>query len=413
MDNFSRPSRSEQAQEVALKRVCYRCIGEDYLANEVRSTGKRRTCSYCGVRRAAVLIQDLAESIESAFEQHYKRTPTEPDAFEYSYNREMGTDWFREGTSVVEAIADAAQVDEAVAADVQVVLADWCDDFERGKMGEESEFASDSHYAERPDTPEMWHREWRDFKRSLQTKTRFFNVQAEAHLQAVFNGLAELRTSTGDPVLVDFGPGTGCLSLFRARVFQSDDELETAMARPDLQLGPPPPERARAGRMNASGIPVFYGATDEGAALAEVRPPVGSKVAIAKFEIIRNLRLLNLSALESVAETGSIFDPTFAARLERAAFLRTLSELITRPVMPNEEAFEYLPTQAVADFLASKIQPQLDGMVYGSAQLGGRPPMAGSNSPTCGQSNSSGQDGVDYESCVVLTASREAASLSL
>jgi hypothetical protein len=40
-------------------------------------------------------------------------------------------------------------------------------------------------------------------------------------------------------------------------------------------------------------------------------------------------------------------------------------------------------------------------------------PMAGSNSPTYGQSNSSGQDGVDYESWVVLTASREAASLSL
>jgi hypothetical protein len=41
------------------------------------------------------------------------------------------------------------------------------------------------------------------------------------------------------------------------------------------------------------------------------------------------------------------------------------------------------------------------------------PPMAGSNSSTCGQSNSSGQDGVDYESCVVLTANRAAASLSL
>jgi hypothetical protein len=38
--------------------------------------------------------------------------------------------------------------------------------------------------------------------------------------------------------------------------------------------------------------------------------------------------------------------------------------------------------------------------------------MASSNSPACGQSKSSGQDGVDYESCVVLTANREAASFS-
>ena len=45
--------------------------------------------------------------------------------------------------------------------------------------------------------------------------------------------------------------------------------------------------------------------------------------------------------------------------------------------------------------------------------LRGIAPMARSNSPTCGQSNSSGQDGVHYQSVVVLTARREAASLSL
>lgn len=66
--------------------------------------------------------------------------------------------------------------------------------------------------------------------------------------------------------------------------------------------------------------------------------------------------------------------------------------------------------------LDMNIRPQLSR--YEHSMLAGQAeatvsPMAGSNSPTCGQSNSSGQDGVDYESWVVLTASREAASLSL
>ena len=46
------------------------------------------------------------------------------------------------------------------------------------------------------------------------------------------------------------------------------------------------------GRMNAAGISVFYGATDDETAIAGVRPPVGSWVATATFEVIRPLRLL-------------------------------------------------------------------------------------------------------------------------
>ena len=53
---------------------------------------------------------------------------------------------------------------------------------------------------------------------------------------------------------------------------------------------------AAAGRMNARGISVFYGANDPLVALSEVRPPVGARVAIARFEIIRPIKLLDLTA---------------------------------------------------------------------------------------------------------------------
>ena len=41
---------------------------------------------------------------------------------------------------------------------------------------------------------------------------------------------------------------------------------------------------------------------------------------------------------------------------------------MARPVMPDDEAVEYLPTQAVADFLATMNEPRLDGIVFPSAQ---------------------------------------------
>jgi RES domain len=72
--------------------------------------------------------------------------------------------------------------------------------------------------------------------------------------------------------------------LYRARVFFQDmAKFEEAMKRPDRDIGPPPPSVAVAGRMNAAGISVFYGATHPGVALAEVQPPVGSKSIDRRF----------------------------------------------------------------------------------------------------------------------------------
>jgi hypothetical protein len=153
-----------------------------------------------------------------------------------------------------------------------------------------------------------------------------------------------------------------------ARVFQSDEPLKKALCRPDQELGSPPPRVAAAGRMNARGISVFYGATTRDVALAEVRPPVGSYVALATFRITRSLRVLDLSALENVVDGGSIFDSTLRQRLERVAFLQSLGRKLTRPVMPDDQEFDYLATQAVADFLATENEPTLDGILFKSTQ---------------------------------------------
>jgi hypothetical protein len=45
---------------------------------------------------------------------------------------------------------------------------------------------------------------------------------------------------------------------------------------------------------------------------------------------------------------------------------------ITRPVMPDDEASEYLVTQAIADYLATRTDPALDGIIYPSVQQSGK-----------------------------------------
>ena len=364
---------SEDIDELKAKRICYACIDEQYLSDEIRAKGKREKCSYCAKVRRTFGVGEVAERVEVAFEQHYFRTSDQPNDYEHMLlrDRESSYEWNRHGEQVVYAIMNAAEIPEEAAQDIQTILEEKYSSFDSAAMGEETEFASDSHYNEKKVSDGAWHEKWLHFENSLKTEARFFSRTAAAHLGSIFDGVDELRTRAGPPLVVDAGPGADFHTLFRARVFQSDDKLEAALCRPDRQLGSPPASLAAAGRMNARGISVFYGANDPKAAIAEVRPPVGSQVAIARFEIIRKLRLLDLTALKNVQVRGSIFDVDFARRLERAQFLKSLSGRITQPVMPDDEPFEYLATQAIADFLATESSVPIDGIIFPSVQVAG------------------------------------------
>ena len=159
--------------------------------------------------------------------------------------------------------------------------------------------------------------------------------------------------------------------IWRARLAESSRVLEEILKNPHSQLSAPPPESAKARRMNAEGIAVFYGSFDESTCVAEARPPVGSQVVVGRFELLRSVVLLDLNALSRVFNEGSVFDPDYAEKVNRVVFLRSLVDEISRPVMPQDEPSEYLVTQVVAEYLANKATPHVDGIIFTSSQTGG------------------------------------------
>ncbi len=365
--------QDEELEELKAKLICCNCVGEAFLSDEIKRDGKRATCSYCGNDRKSYSIDEMAERIDAVFSEHFVRTSDQPDSWEQTMlsDRESDYEWERAGEPVLWAIAGAADIPEDAAQDILSLLEDQYSDFDSQKIGEETEFDSESYYEEKGTDDRQWQESWRDFEKVLRTEARFFSRTAEQHLASVFEDIDKLNATDGRPLVTDAGPGTAYVSLYRARVFQSDHRLERALAQLDSQLGSPPSSDALAGRMNARGISVFYGANDPNVALAEIRPPVGSQVVIGRFDIVRPLRLLDLTALSDVHPAGSVFDPKHASALERAMFLRSLSERITKPIMPDDEAFDYLTTQAIADFLATTFARPLDGIIYPSVQSPG------------------------------------------
>lgn len=356
-------------EELKQSRICRDCIGEDFLRDEIERLGTDLECSYCDGDEKTISLEDFADYVDTAFEQHYHRTSTDPDGMDYLLAKE-GL-WERSGERSADAIAEAARIAEELAEHVRQILSDRHYDHEDAKTGIEGEFDEEAQYEEGPVQDYELQAQWQHFQQSIQTESRLFNRDAEATLGAVFENVEEHKTHDGRAAIVDAGPGREIDALYRARVFQSGQKLEEALKRPDRDLGPPPSKHAMAGRMNARGIAVFYGATDPDVALAETRPPVGSKVAVARFEIVRPLRLLDIEVLRAVFVEGSIFDSSFLGRLEKAKFLRTVSHRITAPVMPDDEPFDYLVTQAIADYLAGRNEPPIDGIIYPSVQEGG------------------------------------------
>ncbi|WP_376697237.1 RES family NAD+ phosphorylase [Wenzhouxiangella sp. EGI_FJ10305] len=352
--------------------ICSGCIGEAYLKAEVERNGDKGDCTYCSETKKVITICDLADRVDAALVDHYERTQDEPTALQYALHRDKDIfyQWERRGEPVAEVICETAHIDERIAEHVRQVLEERHYDFDAAVAGEENPYDIEAHYDEKGVEDYELQEGWAYFQQTLKTETRVFNREAEAILDSIFEDLGEHITLQSDPVIMGVGPTCHIAQLYRARVFQSGDKLESALMRPDQEIGPPPFSAANAGRMNASGISVFYGATEPDVALAEVRPPVGSRVAVAQFEIIRPLQLLDVEALRSIYVEGSIFDTSYISRLQKAKFLRRLSDQLTMPVMPERESDDYLVTQGIADYLASREEPKIDGIIYRSIQKG-------------------------------------------
>jgi len=349
--------------------LCYKCVTDFYLIAEIKRLGCTAKCTYCKGRRRCYTLEKMADRVEQAFDQHYERTDGEGSGNSYQrqhFDQEEGTWLDFEGEGLHFLLQDAGGIPYQASQDIEEILNRRHYDFDTDFLVHE--FSKNAQYQLKSPSDELWLKDWEEFEHILKTESRFFSRKVYNYLAKVFEGAEQFTSQRSQPLICPAGPGKGLSGLYRARVFQDEDEMLSALKHPDQQIGTPASRHARSGRMNASGIAVFYGATSPELAVAEVRPPVGSRIVVGFFELIRPLRLLDLTALRNARAEGSIFDPSYAPLREKAAFLRRLAARVALPVMPAQENRDYLPTQVIADFLAEAIDPPYDGIVFPSTQ---------------------------------------------
>lgn len=356
----------EAARSPSNRYACLQCIADRVLINEIRLINRYRTCSYCERRRLAVSIEALADRIDEVYHQVIRFGEEYPVADPNSDN----PIWKSDGNSAGEIIQELIQCDTMqTASDIASILSTRYA-YDVGADGETDWFdnTSDVYKIEIP-RYSGFYETWISFRESIKHSGRFFNADATALLGQIL-----------DPILNEEWPRTGSAIrtiqpteedrfIYRGRQANGAAARTAIFRSPIRELSAPPPHLNVAGRMNAAGIGAFYGSFDRATCIAELRVPVGGEAIVGKFEIIRPLRVLDLTALELASDDISFFEENFVEMFAYSEFVKGFHAEIRKPVVPGSETLEYLPTQFVCEYLWTQANPVFDGLIYGSSQL--------------------------------------------
>lgn len=352
---------STDTEDLMTREICIDCISDDTLVQLVAKKGKGVECSYCRKHFSGLDMKTFALIVDPYLRKFLAPGDMVPDFSSSS------DDWggeIQEGEDLEYIIQEEVGIDYDPAKDLIEIL-QYLDPAD-SRDGGEPFYSDDVAYIRADVEYKSYHYGWNAFTESVKHDRRYFNDQGMRQLEALLGKSDNAKARQLQ--IFEIGPGCAINKIYRARLPASKDELFKWFNDPHDHLCPPLSDEAKAGRMNAQGISVFYGALSEETAVAEVRPSVGSSAVVGMFNVTRKLKLLNLPLID-IYFSGSIFDHDYEDRAARARFLEDFHSIIAKPIQPSEELLEYIPTQIVAEYVSNKLY--FDGILYGSAQVAG------------------------------------------
>ncbi len=123
----------------------------------------------------------------------------------------------------------------------------------------------------------------------------------------------------------------------------------------------PLPDKAREGRINPRGIPHLYMSNDKETALAESRPWSRELVSLGYFKINRKLKLVHFTQEKKATK---VYLATPPGEEVDSLVWEDINQAFSRPIIRNESAVDYIPTQVLAEAIKSE---GYDGIVYKSS----------------------------------------------
>lgn len=355
-----------------MNTFCPYCFNDNSLQSRLKKIRpnfpKSLKCDF-HTNRSGIPAVDVAVIVDDVFRSNFFIAEGNP-VYDPEYEE---TNWVQGGEAlvdIVERITGAETFEIATAVANQLMNDDAFDPRE----GEQPFYADDQNYAP-IDTSWNPHSEaWTEFKSEIIYNRRFFSELAVQRLDQIFRNIHLQSDVKRQSVVYPLSPEENKL-IYRVRQVDDPEERDKVEKNPAVELGLPPPRKRSAGRMNAAGVGVFYGSFDLKTCIAEIRPPVGSVIMGAAFHLVRPVILLDTTRFAKPMLNRSIFSPVYQDRLHQWKFMKKFMNEISRPILPNETAIDYIPTQAVSEFIGSRLkvfhngaEVGIDGIIFASAQ---------------------------------------------
>ena len=320
-------------------------------------------------RKKGIPIEAVASIVDPVFRENYVGGPHD-DYFDLYVDTT--------GSDLADTLLDLTGADDTDVVDGLIGALIAADNYWPPR-GEDAFYDTDYRYSQEEIGLGEHNRLWATFKTSLMHQRRFFNANAEELLGRIFEGVHQQRDQNSSGPVYIISPGEPGSSFLRARVANTPAKRQEIEGDIAGKLGPPPERLRKAGRLNPSGISAFYAAYDADTCIAELRPSVGELVAVAEFHITEPICVLDTTLFGARPKA---YDPFANQARNRAAqwlFMAGFMQEIARPILPDDVHMDYVPTQAVAEFLSNRefefagSTRTVDAIIYGSAQHpGGR-----------------------------------------
>ncbi|MBY5774919.1 RES domain-containing protein [Rhizobium leguminosarum] len=330
--------------------MCPRCFENKGLERrliEVRPSYEDNKCSFHPTLKG-IPVKAVAEIIDEVFRNNY----------DFGAYNGMTNDFLGDDIHTVLYELTGADLDDVVSALVSQLMED--DNYWPGD-GEDAFYREDASYVRSHSAFGGHSRLWDEFCRSIVYGQRFFNDVAKRLLGEIFDGIHLQRTGSSLNPVFEIQPGGTNSSVFRARATDDVEARRAIAADIPAQLGPPPARRRRSGRMNPSGITAFYGAFDMDTCVAELRPSVGSVVVGAQFDVVAPLWVLDTTRFSGPFKEPNLFSKDHMKRTAQWRFMQRFMQEIAQPISPTDEHLDYIPTQAVAEYLLHHHEFHLSG----------------------------------------------------
>jgi len=134
---------------------------------------------------------------------------------------------------------------------------------------------------------------------------------------------------------------------------------------PPDEMGAPPSEEAKDGRINPDGISYLYLANNKETAIAEARPWVGAEVSVGYFTILKEQKLINTSQDKKTFYLSPPFlGKQYTDEEKEGGVWGDMNDSFSRPVSPQESSRWYVPTQYLAEVFKTR---GYDGILYKSS----------------------------------------------